>query len=83
VKFLGMIKDLVVNLTQNLVKSVVMDIMVADIPTRFRILVSRSWGMKLGGSIKLDLTYASIPIFGGEECRLYKESRFVKTDTKE
>jgi hypothetical protein len=44
VKCLGMIKDLVVNLAQIPVKSVVMDIVVADIPPRFGMLLSRSWG---------------------------------------
>ena len=81
-KCLGMIKDLVVNLAQILVKGVVMDIVVADIPARFGMLLSRSWGIKLGGSIKLDLTYATLPMFSGEECRLCKESRFVKTITR-
>ena len=66
VKCLGMIKDLVVNLAQILVKSVVMDIVVADIPPHFGMLLSRSWGSKVGGSIKLDLTYVTIPTFGGE-----------------
>lgn len=77
VKFLGMIKDLVVNLAQIPVKSVAMDIVVANIPPRFGMLPSRSWGSKVGESIKLDLTYATIPTFGGEERRLYRESRFV------
>lgn len=44
-----------------------MDIVVDDIPERFGILLSRLWGMKLGGSTKLDLTYATILVFGGEE----------------
>ena len=78
---LGMIKDLFVNLAQIMVKSVVMDIVVADIPPRFDMLLSRSWGSKVGGSIKLDLTYATIPTFGGEKRRFYRESRFVKTVT--
>ena len=65
VKCLGMIKDLVVNLAQIPAKSVVMDIVVADIPARFGMLLSGSWGTKIGGSIKLDLTYAIVPVFGG------------------
>ena len=64
-KFLGMIKDLVVNLAQIPAKSVVMDIVVADIQARFGMLLSRSWGTKIGGSIKMDLTYATILVFGG------------------
>ncbi len=76
-----MIKDLVVNLAQILVKSVVMDITLDDIPPHFGMLLSRSWGSKVGFSIKLDLTYATIPTFGGEQRRLYRESRFLKTVT--
>ena len=41
VKYLGMIKDLVVNLAQILVKSVVMDIIVENIPPRLSMLLSR------------------------------------------
>ena len=47
VKCMGMIKDLVVNLAQIPAKSMVMDIVVADIPARFGMLLSRSWG-KIG-----------------------------------
>jgi len=42
VKCLGMIKYLVVNLAQILAKSVLMEIVVADIPARFGMLLSRS-----------------------------------------
>lgn len=35
----------------------------------------------MGGFIKLDLTYATIPTFGGEQRRLYRESWIVKTVT--
>jgi len=76
-----MIEDLVVNLGQILVKSVVMDILVAHILPCFGILLSRSYGSKVGDSIKIDLTYATIPTFGGEKRRLYTKSRFVKTVT--
>jgi len=33
----------------------------------------------VGASIKLDINYAIIPTFGGEERMCYRESRFVKT----
>ena len=77
-----MIKYLVVNLAQIPAKSMVMDIVVANIPARFGMLLSRSWGTKICGSIKLDLTYATVPVFGGQERRLYRETRFVKMVTK-
>jgi hypothetical protein len=75
VKCLGMIKDLVVNLAQILVKSVLMDVVVVDVPTKYGMLLSRSWGAKLGGLVQLDMMYATIPIFGGKFMRLYRETR--------
>jgi hypothetical protein len=79
VKCLGMIKDLVVNLAQIPVKSILMDVVVADVPAKYDMLLSRSWGAKLGGSVQLDMTYATIPIFGGQFTRLYKETRLAYT----
>jgi ribonuclease HI len=54
-------------------KSVVMDIVVANVPPNFDMLLSRSWIKKLGGTLHMDLTYATIPAFGGEHRRLYRE----------
>jgi hypothetical protein len=64
VKCLGVIKDLVVTLSQLPMKSVVMDVVVVDIPPKFGMLLSRSWAKKVGGSLQMDLTYATIPFFG-------------------
>jgi hypothetical protein len=50
VKCLGVIKDLVVSLFQLPMKSVVMDIVVADVPPKFGMLLSRSWIKNLGGT---------------------------------
>ena len=66
VKCLGLIKDIAVNLTQLPSKSIMMDIVVADIPPKFGLLLSRSWIKRLGGTLKMDLTYATIPMFGGK-----------------
>lgn len=82
VRLLGVTKDSLVNLDQIVMKSVVVDIVVADITTRFSILLSRSSGSNIGGSIKLDLMCATIPIFSGEERWLYRESRFIKIVTR-
>jgi hypothetical protein len=70
VKCLSMIKDLVVNIALMPVKSILMDVVVADVPAKYGMLLSRSWGTKLGGSLQLDMTYATIPIFGGQFTRL-------------
>jgi hypothetical protein len=72
VKCLGLIKDLCVNLVQIPAKSVVMDIVVADIPPKYGMLLSRSWGAKLQGTLQMDMTYATIPVFG-QNRRLYRE----------
>ena len=77
VKFLGLIKDLVINLSQLPSKSIVMDIVVVDIPPKFGLLLSHSWSKRLGGTLQMDLTYATIPMFGGETKRLYKENQFT------
>ena len=58
VKCLGLIKDLCVNLSQIPAKSLVMDIVVADIPPKYGMLLSRSWGAKLQGSLQMDMSYA-------------------------
>jgi hypothetical protein len=36
-------------------------------------LLSRTWVKKVGGSLQMDLTYATIPMFRGEHRRLYRE----------
>jgi ribonuclease HI len=58
-------------------KSVVMDIMVVDVPPKFGMLFSRSWIKILGGTLHMDITYATIPVFGGEHKRLYRESQLA------
>jgi hypothetical protein len=77
VQCLGVIKDLVVSLFQLPMKSVVMDIVVVDVPPKFGMLLSRSWIKKLGGTLQMDLTYATIPVFGGEHRRLYREAQLA------
>jgi hypothetical protein len=77
VKFLGVIKDLVVSLFQLPMKSVVMDIVVANVPPKFGMLLLRSWIKKLRGTLQMDLTYATIPVFGEEHRRLYKEAQLA------
>jgi hypothetical protein len=46
-------------------KSVVMDIVVVDILPNFGMCLSRTWAKKVGGYLHMDLTYATIPVFGG------------------
>jgi hypothetical protein len=79
VKCMVMIKYLVVTLAQVPIKSVLMDVVIVDIPPKYGLLLSRSWGAKLGGSLQLDMNYATIPVFGGQLTRLYREMRLAYT----
>ena len=73
VRCLGLIKDLCINLAQIPAKILVMDIIVADIPPKYSMLLSRSWGAKLQGTMQMDMTYATIPVFS-QPRRLYRET---------
>jgi len=64
VRCIGLIKDLVVTLDQIPAKNVLMDVVVVDIPPRFGMLLSRSWGEKLKGTLQLYFSYATILVFG-------------------
>lgn len=74
---IGLIKDRVVSLAQLPMKSIIMDIVVADIPSKFDMLLSRSWSKKLGGTLQMDMSYATVPIFWGEFRRLYRETKLA------
>jgi len=69
----GLIKDLCVTLVQYQRKIIVMDIVVVDIPPKYGMLLYHSWGEKLHGSLKLDMSYATILVFGQPK-NLYRET---------
>jgi hypothetical protein len=73
VRCIGLIKDLCITLVQIPTKSMVMDVVVADIPPKYGMLLSRSWGAKLKGTLQLDMSYATVPVFG-QQRRLYRET---------
>jgi hypothetical protein len=77
VRCLSLIKDMVINLAQLPMRSMVMDVVVANIPPKFGLLLSRPWGKILGGTLQMDLSYAMIPVFGGELKRLYRENQLA------
>ena len=74
VKCLGVIKDLSMTLTQLPMKHIVMDIVVANIEPKFGLLLSRLWSKRLGGTLQMDLSYATSPVYGGMTMRLYREN---------
>ena len=59
-----------------------MDIVVAEVPQNYGILLSRSWGAKLQGTIQMDMTYVTIPVFN-QNRRLYRESHMQYTVTSQ
>jgi hypothetical protein len=71
-KCLGLIKDLVMSLAQIPSKNMVMDMVMAEIPPKFGMLLSRSWIAKLKWTLQMDMSYATIPIFG-QDIWLYRE----------
>jgi hypothetical protein len=71
-KCLGLIKDLVMSLAQIPSKNMVMDVFMEDIPPKFSMFLSISWAEKLKGTLQMDMSYATIPIFG-QDRRLYRE----------
>jgi len=73
IKFIGLIKDLCVTLFQYPAKSILMDIVVADIPPKYGMFLSKSWGDKHHAFIQLDMSYATISIFGQPK-KLYRET---------
>ena len=66
VKCLGLIKDLSITLSQLPMKSMVMDIVVADVPPKFGMFLSKGWIKRLGRTLQNDLSYATVLVFGGE-----------------
>ena len=74
VRCLRLIKYLVVSLAQIPAKNLVMDVVVADIPPNFGMLLSRSWETKLKGTFQMDMSYATILVFGTQR-RIFMEQR--------
>jgi hypothetical protein len=63
-KCMGLIKYLVMTLAQIPSKNMVMYVVMVDIAPKFGMLFSISWALKLKGTLQMDMSYATIPIFG-------------------
>jgi len=50
-----------------------MDIVVANIPPKYGMLLPRLWGEKLQSTLQMDITFATIPVFGKRR-RLYRKA---------
>jgi hypothetical protein len=69
----GLIKDLLVHLVVFPYILVLMDVVVIDVLDAWGMLLSRDWGANLGGSIQMDLSYATIPTCDNTLVRLNRE----------
>ncbi len=61
IKACGLIKDLKVTLASHTDISILMDVVVIDVPDAWRMLLSRGWAVKFEGNLQMDLSYATIP----------------------
>ena len=59
-----------------------MDVVVADVPPKYGMILSRSWGPKLQGTMQMDKNYATIPVFN-QTRRLYRESHMQYSVTSQ
>jgi hypothetical protein len=69
----GLIKGLQVHLAAFPDIMIEMDIVVVDVPDTWGMLLSRKTAADLGGSLQMDLTYATIPTPNGLEFKLNRE----------
>ena len=53
-----------------------MDMVVADVPPKFGMLLSKSWDSKLKGTLQIYMFYATILVFG-EQRRLYRKKQLA------
>jgi hypothetical protein len=81
----GLIKDLQVHLVVFPDISVLMDVVVIDVPDAWGMLLSRKWAASLGGSLQMDLSYATIPTCDNTFVRLTREQekKYHVEDPKE
>jgi hypothetical protein len=40
-----------------------MDVLVDDVPANYGMLFSRTWAQKLVGTMHMDMTYGTVPVF--------------------
>lgn len=73
VEVLGVVKYLQVALANYPYRIITMDIAAIDAPEVWGMLLSTKFAANLGGSIQMDLSYATIPATAGDMVRLYRE----------
>ena len=74
VKSEGVIENLNMKLAAYPKIEINMNVLVLDTPDTWGMLLSREWAAKLGGSIQMDLSYATIPIGENASYKLVNEN---------
>lgn len=72
-EILGVVKDLQVSLVDYPYNIITMDIAIIDVPDVWGMLLSKKFAVDLGGSIQMDLSYATISAAASGMVRLYRE----------
>lgn len=73
----GIIKDIKSSLARNPDISLIMDVIVIDIPDVWGLFLSRKWGATIGGHVQMDLSYTTIPLSHGTPFILYRELAYL------
>jgi hypothetical protein len=69
----GLIKDLKVSPAAYSDIFVLMDVTVIDVPNAWGMLLSENWATCLGGNIRMDLSYETIPTCEGTYVTFHRE----------
>ena len=70
---IGIIINLPVRLAKYPDVHLTMDVVVIDVPDNWGMLLSRKWAASLGGDIRMDWSYATIPASEHSMVKLYNE----------
>lgn len=73
---LGCVKGLVVQLVAYLGKNLIIDVVIIDFPAKWSMLLSRKCDVSVGGSVHMDIYFATIPI-EGNLVKLYREKKML------
>ncbi|KAH9290843.1 hypothetical protein KI387_034960, partial [Taxus chinensis] len=76
VPVVGCVKYLVVQLASYPGRNLKLDVVIVDCPAKWGMLLSRKWAASVGGSVKMDMSYATIPI-EGNLVKLYGEKKML------
>lgn len=72
----GIVNNVPMQLVAYPVKSFSMDISIVDFPTKWGMLLSRKWVASMGGKLQINLSYATISMYG-KDVQLHREKKMM------